>query len=316
MNENLNDEYLDSMNFLNEISINYPQAISFASGRPKEELFEVETIVDGIKDYVKNNKSDTSSYKDFFNYLGQYNKTKGIINEEICQLVKNDEDIVVSSEEIILTDGAQEAMAIIINTIFSKKDEVLLVRDPSYVGLIGYAKIAGIPIEWIKSDKGQVDIEGLEETIKRIIKTGKRPRALYEVPDFHNPMGNYMSLDDRKSLIGLAEKYGFYIIEDNPYGYFRYEVDKIPTLKALDQNNHVLYIGSFAKSIFPSIRIGYLIVNKEMVEDCKKVKSFMTVNTSTLLQAMVGGLIRRENYSLEEFCQAKVQACKKVGIYY
>ena len=320
MNRNLFDTYLESMNFLNEVSINYPGAISFASGRPYKDFFDVESAVSGIKSYVEANKPEDKSTDEFFNYLGQYNKTKGIINESISRLLHKDEQIAVEPEDIIMTDGAQEGMAIIINTLFSSPDDVLLVSDPSYIGFIGYAKIAGIPIHSINRNNSGTDAEHLENTVRGLLKQGKRPRAIYEVPDFHNPMGSYMPLNERKRIIELAEKYDFYVIEDNPYGYFIYDVEKIPTLKALDRYKRVIYLGSFAKTIFPSLRLGYLVVDQKikngnkaynLVDECKKVKSFITVNTSTLLQAMAGSILQRENYSLKSFCRQKVEYCKK-----
>lgn len=320
MNNNLFDSYLESMNFLNEISINYPKAVSFGSGRPKEDFFNVEELLMGVKQYVKNNKPQEQSVEEYFNYLGQYNKTKGVINDSICKLLAKDEEIHVDSEDIIMTDGAQEGMSIIINTLFSSKNDILLVSDPSYIGFIGYAKIQGISIETVERSKGSTDIDNLECTIKKLIKEGKKPKAIYEVPDFHNPTGGYMAKTERIKLIELAEKYDFYIIEDNPYGYFIYDTEKIPTLKALDKYKRVIYIGSFSKSIFPSLRLGFLVVDQEIMvgnkkynlaDECKKVKSFITVNTSTLIQAMAGALLQKENYSLKSYCKPKVDNCKK-----
>jgi (S)-3,5-dihydroxyphenylglycine transaminase len=129
-----------------------------------------------------------------------------------------------------------------------------------------------------------------------------------------------MPREDRKQLILMAEKHNFLIVEDNPYSYFRYDTEKIPTLKALDTYQRVLHIGSFAKTIFPSLRLGYLVADQtvshngrrtRLVEEFKKTKSFITVNTSTLLQAMVGGFLHRENYSLVKSCLKKVDACRK-----
>lgn len=320
MNNNLFDSYLESMNFLNEISIDYPEAISFGSGRPNENYFDVASVVQGIESFVEKNRPSQKTNIEFYNYLGQYNKTKGIINESISKLLYNDENIIADPENIIMTDGAQEGMAIVINTLFSSTDDVLLVSDPSYIGFIGYAKISGIPISTIKRKDESIDFDHLDYVINMLLKQGKKVKAFYEVPDFHNPTGSYMPLEDRKRLIEMAEKYDFYIIEDNPYGYFIYDVEKKPTLKALDHYNRVIYIGSFSKSMFPSLRLGYLIVDQKFIknnkvyslaEECKKVKSFITVNTSTLLQAMAGGILDKENYSLKNFCMPKIENCKR-----
>jgi (S)-3,5-dihydroxyphenylglycine transaminase len=143
------------------------------------------------------------------------------------------------------------------------------------------------------------------------------------VPDFHNPTGEYMALEKRKQVIQLAEKHNFLIVEDNPYGYFRYDTEKIPTLKALDTYRRVIYLESFSKTLFPSIRMGCLVVDQQvadprnnnkptpLVEAFKKTKSFTTVNTSTLLQAIVGHFLQLQDYTMIPYCQPKVAACRE-----
>lgn len=314
INDQLFGSYLERMNFLNEISIDYPDAVSFGSGRPDSRFFSVKDIVSG---FLEAGEGD-----DFFDGLGQYNKTKGIINETLSRLLRNDEDIHADPGNIILTDGAQEGMVIVINTLFdlSSGDDVLLVSDPSYIGFVGYAKILGVPIVTVKRDGDSIDLNHLEETLSRLRKEGKNPKVLYEVPDFHNPTGEYMPLEKRKRLIELAEKFNFFIVEDNPYGYFRYDAEKVPTLKALDGYRRVIYLGSFSKTLFPSIRLGYLVADQvidhngrrvELVEELKKTKSFTTVNTSTLLQAMAGRYLEQQDFTMVPACGPKVASCRK-----
>ena len=208
MNSNLLDPYLDSMNFLNEASLLYPDAVSFGSGRPKEDYFHLDEIVMGVERF-----SEITGNR--LNYFGQYNMTKGIINDCIAKLVKNDENIEISPNDIIVTDGAQEAMIILIETLFSK-GEVLVVSDPSYVVFIGFAKIAGIDIRVVKRSDTGVDFDDLNRVLRIIEDENKRVAAMYEVPDFHNPTGISIPLSDRLQLLEIAEKNDFYIIEDNP----------------------------------------------------------------------------------------------------
>jgi (S)-3,5-dihydroxyphenylglycine transaminase len=120
-------------------------------------------------------------------------------------------------------------------------------------------------------------------------------------------------------LLELAEIHNFLIVEDNPYGYFIYDGAKIPTLKALDRYGRVLYLGSFSKTLFPSIRLGFIAAGQEfssgsrqirLVEELKKTKSFTTVNTSTLLQAIADSYLRGQNYSLVDVNAKKIEALR------
>jgi len=312
MNNFLNDPYLDSMNFLNEACIKHPDAISFGSGRPVEKFFHLEDAVKGVKRYAEIRGIDP-------NYLGQYNMTKGIINDYVAKLIKNDEGIDISPDDIIITDGAQEGMAILIDTLFSKND-VLIVTDPSYIGFIGYAKIAGIDIRVVKRSDTGIDFNDLQRVIDEVIKEGKNIAAMYEVPDFQNPTGISLPLEERKTLIELADKYDFYVIEDSPYGYYCYESEKIPSMKSLDTKKRVIYLGSTAKTVFPALRLGYLLIDQEvkvngktvkLAEECKKVKSFITVNTSSVVQAVFGAILYDNDFSLKQYCADKVSYCKQ-----
>jgi (S)-3,5-dihydroxyphenylglycine transaminase len=320
INTRLFDDYMERMNFLNEVSLLNPNAISFGSGRPDKSFFDVKEIIANFHSYAQLHVSSDDDLEEFYNDLGQYNKTNGIINDAIAKLIFNDENINASPEDIIVTIGGQEGMAIVINSIFESNDDVLLISDPSYIGFVGYAKIYGTPIVPIDRDEDSVCLDHLETTIKELKRQGKNPKVFYEVPDFHNPTGTYMPLEKRKGLIELAEKYNFFIVEDNPYGYFIYDGEKIPTLKALDNYQRVIHLGSFAKTIFPSLRLGYLVVDQcfnyngraiKLVDEFKKVKSFITVNTSTLLQAMVGSFLQKQDYSFKESCIRKVDMCRK-----
>lgn len=322
INSRLFDHYLERMNFLNEISIDYPGAISFGSGRPDQHFFNVKEIHSSFHTFVSQGDPEGREDEDgaaYCNYLGQYNRTKGIINDSIVKLLENDEGIKCRPEDIIMTDGAQEGMAIVINGLFESQDDVLLVSDPSYIGFVGYAKIYGVPICPVKRERDGIDPDHLEKSVLKLKKAGKNPKVLYEVPDFHNPTGDYLPLEKRKRLLELAETHNFLILEDNPYGYFRYDVEKIPTLKAIDTRQRVIHLGSFSKTLFPSTRLGYILADREihtggkkvkLIEELKKVKSFTTVNTSTLLQAMVGGYLKQQDFSLKRSCAEIVAATR------
>jgi len=320
INTRLFDDYMERMNFLNEVSILNPNAISFGSGRPDKAFFDVKEIIANFHSYAHLHVSGEEELEEFYNDLGQYNKTNGIINDAIAKLLSNDENIEADPGDIIITVGGQEGMAIVINGIFESDNDVLMISDPSYIGFVGYAKIYGTPIVPIDRDESSVCLDHLETTIKELKKQGKNPKVFYEVPDFHNPTGTYMPLEKRKGLIELAEKYNFFIVEDNPYTYFLYDGEKIPTLKALDKYRRVIQLGSFAKTIFPSLRLGYLVVDQrfnykgrtvKLVDEFKKVKSFITVNTSTLLQAMVGSYLQKQDFSFKKSCARKVDMCRQ-----
>lgn len=306
------DPLLDVMNFLNEIILDYPEAISFAPGRPLETLLNVESHVNGIAEFVADQAGRSGLPMDrIWKDLGQYNRTNGIINDLIASHLERDEGIHVASDAIMVTVGAQEAMAVILTGLFDSSKDILLVSDPTYIGITGLARILGIRVVPVPSGEEGLDPEAVEKAIIQASRSG-RVRALYDIPDFNNPLGTTLPLDQRLKLIEICKKHGVLLIEDNPYGMFNYDGDRLPTLKALDQDGIVLYIGSFSKTLFPGLRLGYLVADQRvgrqghyLAKELSKVKSLITVNTSTLCQAIAATALRNSGNSLEPIVKAK-----------
>jgi (S)-3,5-dihydroxyphenylglycine transaminase len=141
-------------------------------------------------------------------------------------------------------------------------------------------------------------------------KCGKRPRAVYLVPDFDNPTGTVLSRTTRQEIIAFCFSKGIVILEDNPYGMFRYEGNKEATMFSLDDRGCVIYLGTYSKTICPALRIGYAVIPDSLfgqagsgsafIQGLARAKSFISVNTSNITQAMVGALLLTEEYSLRK----------------
>jgi len=301
------------MNFLNEIVMKYPQAISFAPGRPMEAHFAVESCVSSIAEFVASSAEDRGlCQQQIWNELGQYSRTNGTINDLIAKQLARDEGIHVSPESIVVTVGAQEAMAVVLAGIFEPGKDVLLTSDPTYVGITGLARVLGISVVPIPAGEDGLEPERVEQVIRECSEWG-HPRALYDIPDFNNPLGTSMPLEHRRQLLDVCARNDVLIIEDNPYGMFVYEGERLPTLKALDKEQAVLYVGSFAKTLFPGLRLGYLVADQQvnakqvLAEELSKIKSLLTVNTSPLLQAFAAAILRRENGTLQGLMERRIK---------
>ncbi|MDX2086532.1 MAG: PLP-dependent aminotransferase family protein [Kofleriaceae bacterium] len=307
-NQTLNDPSLRVMNFLNEIVLEFPAAISFAPGRPVESLFNVESSLLEIQRYVDHRVAETGqSRAKIFESLGQYGKTKGIVSDLVARQLANDEKIAVDSESILVTSGSQEAMTIALLGLFEPGRDVLLVSEPNYIGITGMAAILGIEVCGVAGGDDGTDPDELEQAICRVRDAGKNPKAFYDIPDFHNPLGSHMPLAARQRLLDIAKRNDLLIIEDNAYGMFAYDSDRIPTLKALDTDGRVIYLGTYSKTLFPGLRVGYLVAtDPQLADELSKVKSLTTINTSPILQAIAGGLLLESDCSLVETCRRKV----------
>jgi (S)-3,5-dihydroxyphenylglycine transaminase len=308
------------MTFLNEVVQAHPTAISFAPGRPAEQFFDIEGALASISHYVDYAARRTgASRTDVLRGLGQYVHTSGVIRELLQRYLATDENIHVAEDAIVVTNGAQEAMVIVLLTLFDPAHDVLLVADPSYIGITGAAALLGIEVHPICHGDNAIDFDALSAAIHQVRATGKRARALYDIPDFHNPRGTVMTLAARHRLLEIAHQEGLVLIEDNPYGILAYDDPPLPTLKALDRERNVVYIGTFSKSLFPGLRLGYVVADQPLASarsrvlahELSKVKSLTTVNTSPLVQAIVGGILLQHEFSLIELNREKLQLYKR-----
>jgi len=304
----LADPALESMNFLNEVASRYPGAVSFASGRPTEDFFDVALLHHYIEVYCRYLSDDLGLTQEQVNRtLFQYGRTKGIIHELIARYLATDEGISADPEAIVVTVGYQEAMFAVARALRADDRDVLLAVWPAYVGMTGAARLADLPVWPVRSGPDGVDLDDLAGQAGRARAAALRPRACYLMPDFANPSGVSMPVPVRERLLEVAGELGVLLLEDNPYGTF-HSGSHLPTLKALDKNRQVVYLGSFAKTAFPGARIGYAVADQLvagtdgsvslLADYLSRIKSMLTVNTPSVAQAVVGGKLLAHGFSL------------------
>jgi (S)-3,5-dihydroxyphenylglycine transaminase len=322
------DPLLESMNFLNEVTTRYPDAISFAPGRPYEGLFDVARITDNLDAYLGYLRSRGHTEDEVRTLMFQYGRTKGQIHGLVAEALANDEGIRVDPESVVVTVGAQEGMILALRALFAGPSEVLLASSPCYIGLSGAARLLDVPLVPVPEGEHGPDPELVRAAARRVAASGRRVRAFYVVPDFANPSGASMPTQARRRLLEVAAAEDFLILEDNPYGFFGGDPEPHPTLKALDPDGSVVYLGSFCKTCFPGARLGYVVADQRvrrrdgshglLADELAKIKSMITVNTPSLSQAVIGGALvrcgcrlRAANAEMAAFYRANLAAVQR-----
>ncbi|WP_121717458.1 PLP-dependent aminotransferase family protein [Streptomyces sp. E5N91] len=323
LHESVDDPALTSMTLLNELAGRYPSAVSFSAGRPFEGFYDVEDLSRHLTTFRRHLEDEVGLpaeqvRRTFF----QYGRTKGFIHELIARQLQLDEGLTVDPESIVVTTGCQEAMVILLRALVRDSRDVILAAEPNYVGFIGAARVAGAPLRPVREGTGGIDLDDLERQIAEARREGLRPRACYVVPDFANPSGASMSTADRVALLALARRERILVLEDNPYSFFSADGSRLPMLKSLDEHRQVIHLGSFAKSAFAGARVGYIIADQPvssagdraagpvlLADHLAKLKSMVTLNTSTVAQAVIGG------YLIENGLSLKRATAREAGVY-
>jgi (S)-3,5-dihydroxyphenylglycine transaminase len=305
----VSDPILDSMNFLNEVTLRYPDAISFAPGRPYDGFFETDDIFAYIRRYLDHLAANGNTPGQIRDALFQYGPTAGQIRELIANSLRQDENIEVPPESIVVTVGCQEAMFLALRALISCPQDALLVSSPCYVGISGAARLLDIPVLAVEEAASGFRCADLDAAIRAEKARGRRPRVFYIVPDHSNPSGHTISLETRHELLRLAARHDILILEDSPYRLVS-PGSQLPTLKCLDRERRVIYLGSFSKTAFPGARAGFVVADQMVADgtgrgrllagELAKIKSMITVNTSPLSQAAVAGMLLASGGRLSE----------------
>jgi 2-aminoadipate transaminase len=261
-----------------------PGIISFAGGAPDPNLFPKAELAEIAKEILETEG----------NTALQYGITEGYapLRAWVKERLQN-QGILQKDDDVIIVSGGQQGIDLCSKAVINPGDGVVC-EEPSFIGGLNCfrsynAELYGVPME---SDG--LDTDKLEELLKK----QKNIKLLYTISTFQNPSGITSSLEKRKKIIELAEKYDFLIYEDNPYGELRFSGDEVPTIKSLDKTGRVIYFGSFSKILAPGMRLGFTSAKQELLERMIICKQTQDVHTNVLSQMIAHRFVTK--YSIDE----------------
>lgn len=305
----LQDPVLASINFLNEVMEKFPNAISFAPGAPHPthlSNLDINQYIERYLDYLC--EVQGMGREAAQRLLYQYGPARGILNTLIASVLIQDKKIDVSPDALVITVGAQEAMLLVLRALFRTNSAQLAVVTPCFVGILGAARLLDLSVFGVPETDMGIDLEALERCCREAHRHQRPIRALYIAPDYANPGGTCLTLEMRHQLLALADHHDFYVIEDNAYGFTAPPGEALPSLKALDKAKRVILIGTFAKTCLPGARVGYVVADQDvqdklgkshiLADDLAAIKSMVTINTSPICQAIIGGMLLMHEGSL------------------
>ena len=222
--------------------------------------------------------------------------------------------ITAKAENIQILSGGQQGIDIVSKAIL-KNGDVVFTEKPTFYGATGAFLYRGCQIVEIPMENDGCDITALENFAKLY-----RPKIFYMMSYFQTPTGISYSPQKKRKILDLAEKYNFFIVEDDNLYDFNYKKEDIVPLKALDFRNRVVYIKSFSKILMPGLRIGFAVMPKKIHSGIMNAKYTADISTSGLIQKLLdiylkeydwqGHIEKIRDYGKEKYASA-VKYCDR-----
>lgn len=256
-------------------------ALSFAHGLPARELLPGPLLARLAPELLETEPEHL-----------QYGMPLGDLTTQVVDLMTR-RGVACEPSQVVLTTGAQQGLALL-SQLLLEQDRPVVLEDTVYDGAQMAMRFLRPAVRTVPTDLHEgLDLDAVEEAMAR----EPRPAFVYVIPVGHNPLGVSLSDDKRERLVELARYYGVPVVEDDAYGFLTYEADDRPALRALD-DRWVLYVGSFSKILAPGLRVGWLVVPKELAGLLAALKHGADIDTRTLSQTLIARFLESGGFPL------------------
>lgn len=259
--------------------------ISLAGGSPAPESFPAQELAEISKEILTQKPHIALQYS----VTEGYTPLRELLKKRMAEKFNSFKS---ETDDLIVTCGAQQGIDLAMKVLINEGD-IIAVEEPSFIGTLNSARSYGAVLKGVPVDEDGMNMEKLEQLLK-----SEKVKLIYTISTFQNPSGITMSLEKRKKLIELAEKYDVLILEDNPYGELRFRGDAVPTIKSFDKDGRVLYAGTFSKILSAGMRLGWICADKNLLARIIVVKQVNDVHTPVLTQMMAYEYMSR--YSIDD----------------
>ena len=245
--------------------------ISFAGGLPSEKLFPSDDLKTATLMLFDNPK------------VFQYGLSNGIpeLREKIASRYTK-EGFATFKENILITTGSQQAMYILAK-FYESKD--ITIEEPSYLGAMNIFRLNHLKMQGIKLENDGVDLEAFE-------KSFKQTKLAYLIPDFQNPSATTYSDEKREEIAKIVKKENGILIEDSPYSELFFDKKNISISSKLPKNS--FHLGSFSKTLVPSLRIGWIRADEELIKSLMIIKESIDLHSCGISQYILNEYLKDE----------------------
>jgi 2-aminoadipate transaminase len=194
------------------------------------------------------------------------------LREFLVTKLKCDAGIVCSADDILIVSGSLQALDLVNAALLTRGDTVIVEKD-NYQGTLNRLKKLGVNAVGIPLDKDGMRMDVLEAALAELKGRGIKAKFIYTIPTVQNPTATILSEERRRTLLRLADEYGVPIFEDDCYSDLIWSGERPPSLYAMSNNENVVHIGSFSKSIAPALRVGFLVAPWQLMSRILALKT-------------------------------------------
>jgi 2-aminoadipate transaminase len=225
-----------------------PEIVSLAGGSPYVAALPLDDIGAMVGDLVAKQGAHALQYCTAQGDAG--------LRERICEIMAL-EAVQAHPDDVVVTVGSQQALDLL-TRIFIDPGDVILAEAPSYVGALGAFAAYQADIVHVPMDEDGLIPEALAAALARLGASGRKPKFLYTVPNFHNPAGVTLAASRRQEVLDICQRAGLLVVEDNPYGLLGFDSEPMRALRA-DDPGGVVYLGTFSKTFAAGVRVGWAL---------------------------------------------------------
>ena len=263
------------------LGLRAPDLISFAPGFPSPEVFAWDDFREVAQSVLGGADPSVLQYQTTRGYPPLVGAIRTVLGER---------SIGVTTEQIIVTTGSQQALDLCAR-VFVDPGDVVLVELPTYTGAITAFRNAQARLVGVPQDADGVDLDALDAALASERRQGRRVALLYVVPNFQNPTGLLISLDKRRRLLEWAERRDVLLVEDDPYGALYFDdvtaAGDTRPIKADDAGGRVVYLSSFSKTVAPGFRVAWVAAPDAAIAKIEIAKQAADLCTGALDQRIV-----------------------------
>lgn len=235
-----------------------------------------------------------------------YTSPKGLkeLRVQICSFLNDIWNHTIDYKDMLITTGSQQSINLVAYSLLEEGDNVLI-EQPTYFGAINIFKNRNINLIGMDLNEDGIDLKLLEEKIVQY-----NPKLIYVTPSFNNPTGYCWSNSYRKSFLEIINKYNVLVLEDDPYSLINFTNSKYKTLYELNKGKNIIYLGTFSKYISPSINVGYILSNSNILKILYSFKESFDLCTSLFTQLVVLDYLKNNN--IKDLLDNKIILYKKL----